>query len=562
MLHDNEMPAPADQQDTGLQLGAAKVVSPELTPEEIIFSKLDAYYQTRVRYGENKPYFYIKPLSDRLLPDELRVLFSNPANTGVYTSDKAELQNLLHIATWRQETRLNESFIEDFSHYHFVRHYGNKAVIMHWADGQMFHQSIPSFRQSNIDRFVNVYDPETGEPKRKPFAEAFLHSTIVKRYERAEFLPDESAPPEVMNLWRGWPCLDIPDDSAGEPLECERFLNHVRDNICAGDDDVYFYLLGWMADAVQNPQRTTRISVVLQGPQGSGKSLFATCFAQLFEPHSAILTRPEQVTGQFNKHLMDKCFVFADEAFFAGNRQHSAALKTLVTSGEFFVEPKGIDGFMAPKLFRLIMASNDEHVIRAEGDDRRFLVLRADAGVNNNSAAYFGAILEEWNGGGKQALFRWLRGKYWRMELECNWRPEDRPKTRALELQKDLSLDLPATTVLNMLREGEPPCHFLPCGDGIFVPTQEMADAARLGAKDVKALGEMLRVVARRDGEALPKSTRRSIASGEQRRGFVLPPLAQAREQWEAHFGRSVDWPADTVDWGLNNESGEADCPF
>lgn len=564
MSHDNEMPAP--EQDAGLQQEAAKEVSPAATPEEIIFAKLDKHYASLARYGENKPFSLIRPLSDNLTPEELKVVLSNPANTGIYTSSETDMQNLLHMAAWRQETLRNASFVEDFGEYVFIRHYGNKAVVAHWVGGEMVHQTIPAFKHSHIDRFVMVPDPKTGEPTRERFANAWLESPRVRRYDRAEFLPGMEPPPNVLNLWHGWPCLDVADDSEGEPPECVLFLNHVRDNLCGGDMEVYLYLLGWMADALQNPHRTSRVAVVMHGPQGSGKSLFATCFAELFAPHSAVLARPEQLTGQFNKHLMDKCLVFADEAFFAGNRQQAASLKTMVTSEEIFVEPKGVDGFMAPKRFRLMMASNDEHVIRAEADDRRFLVLRVDAGENNNSSTYFKAILDEWESGGRRALFSWLRGAYWRRELEYNWRPEERPKTRALELQKDLSLDPPAMAVLNMLREGEPPCIFLPEGDGIFVPTQAMAEAVRLSTRDVKALGEALRVVAMRDNSGKPmSSTRRTLGPADQRRGFILSPLADARRLWEAHHGRKVDWPSDVEDWGIACDLpkvGSGDTPF
>lgn len=104
----------------------------------------------------------------------------------------------------------------------------------------------------------------------------------------------------------------------------------------------------------------------------------------------------------------------------------------------------------------LIIASNDEHVIRAEGDDRRYLVLRVDAGEHNQSAAYFGAIADEGRDGGRAALFQWLRGAYWRKILETGaW--DDRPKTAALQQQKDLSLPPALRLIHNMLRDGDVP---------------------------------------------------------------------------------------------------------
>src|SRR5690606_34824341 len=139
--------------------------------------------------------------------------------------------------------------------------------------------------------------------------------------------------------------------------------------------------------------------------------------------------------------LHNKSLVFADEAFFAGNRQDAASLKTLITDDEIIIEPKGVDGFAARKAFRVVIASNDEHVIRAEADDRRFLVLNVDAGEHNNDKRYFGAMVDEWRSGGRAALFRWLTGAWWgRAVGEGRFRTWPRPATAGLQRQKVLSL--------------------------------------------------------------------------------------------------------------------------
>lgn len=46
-----------------------------------------------------------------------------------------------------------------------------------------------------------------------------------------------------------------------------------------------------------------------------------------------------------------------------------------------------------------------------------------------------------------------------------------------------------------------------------------------------------------------PYNVRRFIA-GEQRRGFLIPSLVVARQKWEAHKGRPVNWPEEVHDWG------------
>jgi hypothetical protein len=336
-------------------------------------------------------------------------------------------------------------------------------------------------------------------------------------------------------------------------------LKHMYDNLCGADEEVCFYLLGWMADALINPHRTSEVAIVLRGPQGSDKTFWAKFFMELFAPHTLTLDKPNQVTGGFNKHLQDKSVIFADEAFFAGNHQHAATLKTLITSDEIFIEPKGVDGFMAKKLFRVIIASNDEHVIRAEVDDRRYLVLDVDAGKHNQDGEYFGAIAHEWQYGGKDALFQWLRGNSWKETLELGvWDVRARPKTQALQKQKDLSLPPTQAITHQMLHDGElPELYDVDADTGrVFVATRLLAERHRLSPKDETALGASIRALT----DAGAESARVYLGEGynrKQYRGFWLPSLDVCRKRWEAHLDREIKWPDDVTSWAVEGDG----CP-
>ncbi|MFN3552473.1 MAG: primase-helicase family protein [Novosphingobium meiothermophilum] len=526
-------------------------------------TELHPAIQTRLLHGPSDPVWLVRQIA-HLSPAELRWALTEGDLPGLALNVpmdnreavEAEVTRLTRIAAWHRETWTHGQVPEELNHHAFVRHYGNKPVVIHWArDGQMVIQSPEAFRTSNMDRYMAVLDPKTGELKRVPLAPAWLLDPGTPRFDRAEFLPGVTdVPTDTLNLWRGWPVRDdVTDDSPGEPPECALFLAHLRDNVCGGDHRVFWYLLGWMADALQNPHRTCEVALVLRGPQGSGKTIFAKLFMEFFAPHTLTLDKPDHLTGSFNRHLQDKCVVFADEAFFAGNRQHAATLKTLITDDEIFIHPKGVDGFMAKKLFRLIIASNDEHVVRADVDDRRYLVLNVDAGPNNQNGEYFGDIVDEWRNGGKIALFRWLRGAHWCKMLETGvWDVRDRPKTAALQEQKNLSLPRPQLVVHNMLRDGDVPgLHATDDARGfVFVSTRALQEASRLGTEHEKALGDALRVLAGKGA----KSCRIKLGEGAARRdyrGFWLPPLDECRRRWEASLCREVEWPADVATWGL-----------
>ncbi|MFO1209590.1 MAG: DUF5906 domain-containing protein [Amaricoccus sp.] len=321
---------------------------------------------------------------------------------------------------------------------------------------------------------------------------------------------------------------------------------------------MYQYLLGWMADAFWNPG-PCETSVVLRGTEGTGKSFWAERFMEFFGVHALTLDDPEKVLGNFNKHLLNKSVIFADEAFFAGNRKHAAKLKTFITRPDIFVEPKGVDGFTAPKMFRLIMASNDEHVVRASSDDRRNLVLNVDAGGRNRDKEYFAAMAAEWKRGGRRALFRWLTGRWWGEQVGGGeFRMWIRPVTEGLNEQKDLSLPAAQMVVHRMLEQGEPPCVFdWNTRDGrVFIPTRLLVEATRLDTREETALNAAVGVLA---GSGA-KSVRRYLGTGYDRRqfrGFWVPPLVECRRRWEAHLGRPVKWPSGVTSWAVEVETDD-----
>jgi hypothetical protein len=522
---------------------------PDIT--DLVKMGIQPYIAGMVRRGPHNAEWLL-PLLTHLSPNTVRRLLIDPRNRGLHEPDRAAREQMVRQAAWLYEAECHDKTLDDLNGYFFVRDFGGKPRVCRWDDrGEFRHQSVADFKTAHGEKTISWTDPD-GSEQREHLAKRWLRSLRTPRYDRVEFLPGQDAPPHVMNLWRGWPLpyYEV-DNSPGEPIGCERFLEHVRHNICRDEEEVYFYLLGWMADAVQNVHRTSEVAVVMRGPQGSGKTLFAERLLEFFAPHTLVLAKPEQLTGNFNAHLLDKSMVFADEAFFAGHRQEANSLKTLITSGSIPIQPKGVDTFMAPKRFRLIISSNDEHVVRAEGDDRRFLVLDVNAGSHNQDRDYFGKIMEEWSGGGRVALFRWLRGAYWRKTLETGaWDVGLRPRTAELDRQKNESMSKADRAVHNMLLAGEVPCDFTHDAGRVFVATRLLAQAEKLNQKEETALGDKLRVLA---GSGTI-SERRYLGVGSarrQHRGFWLPPLAECRRRWEAHLRRSVEWPADVPTWAL-----------
>ena len=97
------------------------------------------------------------------------------------------------------------------------------------------------------------------------------------------------------------------------------------------------------------------------------------------------------------------------------------------------------------------MASNEDHVVRAEQDARRFFVLEVDAGKHNDDGQYFSDLQQAWDEGEGDGLFYWLTSPEAMVWLRHSWDAHDRPRTKALAKQKDLSLPPAQMIVHNML---------------------------------------------------------------------------------------------------------------
>jgi phage/plasmid-associated DNA primase len=119
------------------------------------------------------------------------------------------------------------------------------------------------------------------------------------------------------------------------------------------------------------------------------------------------MSSSHHLVGHFNAHLETAIVVFADEAFWAGDKQGEGTLKTLITSDTIRVERKGIDSKSARSHVYLIMASNSDWVVPASGDERRYLVLDVSS-KRRQDHEYFAALEREWQAGGREAFMHYL----------------------------------------------------------------------------------------------------------------------------------------------------------
>lgn len=311
---------------------------------------------------------------------------------------------------------------------------GGKCRIIEEIEDEVLNRSritLSSFedlrnRYSNVQ--IQVGKSDKGIPIMMPLGKYWLQHPLRRQYETMKFMPQGDRP-GVYNLWRGF-------NVEPRPGNCDLYLNHLKNNICSGNAAYFDYLVKWMARAVQNPASPGEVAVVLRGGKGAGKGTVAKIFGRLFGRHYLQVANPSHLVGNFNAHLRDVIFLFADEAFFAGDKRHESVLKMLVTEDSIPIEAKGVDVESYPNYVHLIMAANDPHVIRASGDERRYFVLNVGED-RKQDARYFAEMHKQMENGGYEALLFFLQN----VDLS-EFEVRNVPQTDALQEQKLLSMGI------------------------------------------------------------------------------------------------------------------------
>lgn len=305
-------------------------------------------------------------------------------------------------------------------------------------------QSFDDFRNGYRNRKVTVGFNEKGQPIEKAAGAWWVDHPLRRQYESLVFAPGQEVE-DAYNLWRGFAVDSLPGDKH------QAFLDHLRDNVCSGNAEHFRYLVGWMARTVQHPDSPGEVAVVLRGKRGTGKSFFAKHLGRLFGRHFLQVSDSKHLVGSFNAHLRDAVLLLGDEAFFAGDKKHESVLKTLVTEEHLVIEGKGVDAEPGSNFVHLILASNEDWVVPAGLDERRFFVLEVGDG-HKQDHAYFRSIKEDLDAGGYENLLHFLR-TYDLSEFEVRVVPD----TKALRSQKAESLQGFERYLYELLWSGELP---------------------------------------------------------------------------------------------------------
>jgi len=356
--------------------------------------------------------------------------------------------------------------------------------------------------------------------------------------------PGRGVPPtrdDTYNLWQGFAIAPRAD------VFPQRYLDHLFESVCSNNEREYNYLVDWLAFKIQNSGLAAEICVVLRSGQGTGKGWVTRYLAPIFGPHFRQVTNAKHLTGHFNVHLMTCSLLYADEAFFAGDRSHDGVLKALITEPTIPIEAKGLDLIHAANCLGVIMSSNNRWVIPVEHDDRRYFMPTVSE-KNKQNGDYFGKLKAEMDAGGPAGLLHFLLH---RDISDFNIR--ERPVTAGLMLQKALSMRGVDALVARL------------CEDGILPAAHDKKPHVAITTGEGKQTGFHVEVKRMVTDRQLAQMTSLAIANELREEwgtkawrqkginGIEFPPLGELREKFEAKYGPR-QWSQPNV-WVHENEA-------
>ena len=226
---------------------------------------------------------------------------------------------------------------------------------------------------------------------------------LKKSYPRLNFYPSLETKP-FYNVFKGFEFL--PTDNKVNEDKIKPFLDHILVIWCKNNQICYKHVIGLLAQAVQQPWNRWMVALILKSSEGAGKGIILDFIKRILGSHDPStgksghfrpVKNQNDIFGVFTNILEGCCMLFIDEMSWGGDKKSDGILKALITEQTHKIERKGIDSYYCDSFINVVFASNEEWIVPAGEETRRYFVLECDnkyAGIQTEeSKTYFDAIL-------------------------------------------------------------------------------------------------------------------------------------------------------------------------
>lgn len=392
--------------------------------------------------------------------------------------------------------------------------------------------------------------------------ELWLRHPTRRQYSGIVFQPGgDKVIDGKMNLWRGWGVEPKPGDWS-------LMKRHIFEVLASGDQEGFDYIMSWLAWAIQHPDLRAEVCLVFKGKLGTGKGTLGNAMLHLFGQHGVHISNSDHLTGRFNNHLRDACLLFADEAYFPGEKKAEGNLKRLVTEPTLFIEGKGRDGVEVTNMLHVILASNEDWIVPAGEHERRFVKFEVpDTHIQDSE--WFEPIYTQLKSGGYAAMLYDLLHHDLR-----DWHPRKLPKDTGLVDQQMRSLKPLDAWWVALLDSGRlwgcDPYHPERAVSNSYDEEVSVGEHEQL-RKRLGLFEQARSLVPHLRGHTTDHELGRYLSAQGcdntkkvlRRAGWTFPPLADCRKAWELRYptwswhNQLTEWQAEEADDDLDQTEEE-----
>lgn len=257
---------------------------------------------------------------------------------------------------------------------------------------------------------------------------------LIVRPEEVGFDPackDESI---SCNLWDGWPVKPKPGDCA---CLMDLLWHMCSEEGGAKTDELYQWVIKWLAYPLQHPGAKMKTTIVLHGPQGTGKNMFFEAYMQIFGKYGWTIDQ-SAIEDKFNDWASRKLFLIADEVVARADLYHvKNKLKAFITGDWLRINPKNMQAYYEANHVNMVFLSNEAMPVVLEEDDRRHAIIWTPAKL---LPEFYAKVKAEIDSGGALALYDYLL----QVDLTGFTNATLPPMTAAKQELIGLSLDSPS----------------------------------------------------------------------------------------------------------------------
>ena len=188
-------------------------------------------------------------------------------------------------------------------------------------------------------------------------------------------------PKNALNTFNGYHITRELAESRGTQ-DLSHFWKFIKTVWCSNNEELYYWVISWLAFQVQHPLIKMHSCLVLRGIEGIGKGIVIQLLKTIIGSEYFLQpSSPNDVLGTFNSLTANKALIFLDELVWGGDKEKSGVFKKLITESECTINEKHITNRKSTNCYNITIASNEDWVVPAGPNARRATVVD----VNNTA---------------------------------------------------------------------------------------------------------------------------------------------------------------------------------